>query len=146
MLGLCGALLSGPTEISLQIVSTWLNVQSICRLDSACCATVTRPMLLQLLSGDHFILTKLPVDPETVKSFAKCLGWARLKVRRLEIRLDADTQCQCDALHRYLNVRGSYITSIKFGSSRTITKSMQIMTAIVVQQCPDRHILLRTAS
>jgi hypothetical protein len=61
-----------PEALVTSILHQWVDIRALQHLDSACCRTLLREQLLQMFSGETFILG---VDAVSSTNHGECLGW-----------------------------------------------------------------------
>ena len=117
-----------PTVLWGEILSMWLDVRDLVRLDSAYCAHRTRPALHALFELPEFVcsLNYIPMD---------CTAWL-LKKRIRICDFVARTIAPIDLFTEYLRFCGRCIQSV------TLTGSISdALVEAIVACCPNVHVL-----
>ena len=116
-------LFSLPTEIVHNILSEWIDLSTVAKLDTAVCQHSFRALYLTLLSSDQFYVPSLCEMRSNISDpNMKRLRWLlarNVKVRQIELTHD----CQISAISEYLRKFGDHVQGVQhyMGSCPTWT-------------------------
>eukprot|EP01032_Pedospumella_encystans_P011690 gene11690-13578_t len=113
-------LFSLPTKMVHNILSEWIDLSSVVKLDTAVCQHPFRALYLTILSSDQFYIPSLCAlsrnisdpDPHNPTADTKRLRWLlarNVKVRQIEFAYD----CQIRAVSDYLEIFGEHVQRVK---------------------------------
>jgi hypothetical protein len=83
-----------PDDVRITILSAWIGIQALAKLDSAVCATKARPQFLASIGSQSFVVNEMPSG-----IYAQHFGW--LIKRRIRARhwiLDGEQAKSCSPL------------------------------------------------
>lgn len=96
-------LLDFPPELLGLFICSWLNIRSIVRLDSSVCNKTERPIFLDLLESDNFVLPKLSANEPTNRA----LLWAINRLVKCKT-LGLNPHVQLNILDDYLSKQRNF--------------------------------------
>lgn len=120
-----------PAVLACRLVTTWLDVKSICCLDSAYCGHSIRNSFLDLLKCDALVLPKLPTSQ--VKSLGNFYVWASSRCVKIE-QVWINPKCGSAAImNRYLRCTGHQIVSCGLMGIRS--EQLLLYSGIIALHC-----------